>query len=284
MGGSGGAAAAAEDPPVLTGSEEITTAATQAVAAATRAGADEVTVVAVDDTGRPSIEPVPLADAVDVALATAESLDVVAVEAPSFAQALETPPPAEPSDPDVDQQWAMFAFPFSALWSCGKGAGITVAVVDSGVQANHPDLSGRVRPGAAIVNGVVQTGSGGTDVNGHGTHVAGIVGAGENGVGIVGIAPRATILPVRVLDEQGVGPNSDIGKGITWAVDHGAQVINVSIGSDTKAASVTTAVSYAVAHGVVVVAAAGNGGPSGNPRYPAALPGDHRRRGARPER
>ena len=75
-----------------------------------------------------------------------------------------------------------------------------------------------------------------------------------------------------MLDEHGVGPNSDIGKGITWAVDHGAQVINVSIGSDTKAASVTTAVSYAVAHGVVVVAAAGNGGPSGNPRYPAALP------------
>jgi subtilisin family serine protease len=263
----------AEEPPVLTGSEEITTAAIEAVEAATRAGADEVTVVALDDAGRPSIEPVPLADAVDVALATAESLDLVAVEAPSYAKALETPAPPEPSDPDVDKQWAMSSFPFSALWQCGKGAGITVAVVDSGVQANHPDLSGRVRPGAAIVNGVVQNGGGATDVNGHGTHVAGIVGAGENGVGVVGVAPQVTILPVRVLDAQGVGPNSDIGKGITWAVDHGAKVINVSIGSDTKAASVTTAVSYAVDHGVAVVAAAGNGGLSGNnPRYPAALP------------
>jgi subtilisin family serine protease len=262
----------AEEPPVLTGSEEITTAATEAVEAAARAGADEVTVVALDDVGRPSIEPVPLAAAVDVALATAESLDLVAVEPPSYAKALETPPPAEPSDPDFDKQWAMSAFPFIALWQCGKGAGITVAVVDSGVQANHPDLSGRVRPGAAIVNGAVQNGGGATDVNGHGTHVAGIVGAAENGVGVVGIAPQVTILPVRVLDAQGVGPNSDIGKGITWAVDHGAKVINVSIGSDTKAASVTTAVNYAVSHGVVVVAAAGNGGPSGSPRYPAALP------------
>jgi subtilisin family serine protease len=147
-----------------------------------------------------------------------------------------------------------------------------VAVVDSGVQANHPDMAGRVRPGAAIVNGDVQSGAGGTDVNGHGTHVAGIIAAGENGVGIIGIAPQVTILPVRVLDAQGVGPNSDIGEGITWAVDHGAKVVNVSIGSDTKAASVTAAVNYAVTHGVVVVAAAGNGGPGGNPRYPAALP------------
>ena len=271
-GGSGGAAAVAEDPPVLTGSEQITTAATEAVKAATRAGADEVTVVAIDDAGRPSIEPVPLADAVEVALATAETLDLVAVEAPSFAQALETTPLPAPSDPDVDKQWAMSAFPFSALWSCGRGAGITVAVVDSGVQANHPDMAGRVRPGAAIVNGDVQSGAGGTDVNGHGTHVAGIIAAGENGVGIVGIAPQVTILPVRVLDAQGVGPNSDIAEGITWAVDHGAKVVNVSIGSDTKAASVTAAVGYAVTHGVAVVAAAGNGGPGGNPRYPAALP------------
>jgi subtilisin family serine protease len=273
VGGSGGAAAVAEDPPVLTGSEEITTAATEAVAAAARAGADEVTVVAVDDAGRPSIEPVPLADAVDVALATAESLDVVAIEPPSYAKALETAPPPEPSDPDFDRQWAMFAFPFSALWQCGRGAGITVAVVDSGVQAEHPDLAGRVRPGAAIVNGAVQNGAGDNDVNGHGTHVAGIVGAGENGVGVVGVAPQVTILPVRVLDATGSGPNSDIGKGITWAVDHGAKVINVSIGSGTKSASVTTAVGYAVNHGVSVVAAAGNGGLMGNPpRYPAALP------------
>jgi subtilisin family serine protease len=266
----------AEEPPVLTGSEEITTAATEAIAAATRAGADEVTVVALDAAGRPSIEPVPLADAVDVALATAESLDVVAIEPPSYAKALEPPSYAKAletpaADPDMDKQWAMFAFPFSALWQCGRGAGITVAVVDSGVQANHPDLAGRVRPGAAVVNGAVQTGAGGTDVNGHGTHVAGIVGAGENGIGVVGVAPEVTILPVRVLDANGVGPNSDIGKGITWAVDHGAKVINVSIGSDTKSASVSTAVDYAVDHGVVVVAAAGNGGPTGNPRYPAAL-------------
>ena len=90
------------------------------------------------------------------------------------------------------------------------------------------------------MNGAVQMGGGGTDVNGHGTHVAGIVGAGENGIGVVGVAPEVTILPVRA-NANGVGPNSDIGKGITWAVDHGAKVINVSIGSDTKSQSVSTA-------------------------------------------
>ena len=92
--------------------------------------------------------------------------------------------------------------PVQRPWSCGKGAGLTVAVVDSGVQANHPDMAGRVRAGVAIVNGAVQTGAGGTDVNGHGTHVAGIIAAGENGVGTVGVAPQVTILPVRVLDAQ----------------------------------------------------------------------------------
>jgi serine protease len=275
----GASAAPAEAPPTLTGSAEITTAATEAVAQATKSGEDSVTVVAVDDRGRPSIIPAPLDQAVDVALSTAQRLDVVTVEAPSYGQALDaaetttttTPPPS--SDPDVDKQWALAAFPFSALWACSKGAGITVGIVDSGVQGDHPDLAGRVLPGVAI-QGVVQPGGGSPDVNGHGTHVAGIIGAGDNGVGIVGVAPEVSILPVRVLDSNGVGANSDIGAGITWAVDNGANVVNISIGSSTNSASVSSAVSYAVQHGVTVVAAAGNNhqaNPPDVPQYPAAL-------------
>jgi len=276
-------APAASEPslPALTGSAEITTAANDAVREATRAGEDSVTVVAVDDHGRPSNIDAPLDQAVDVALTTAKRLDVVGVEAPSYAEALNdaatttTTTIPLPSDPDVDKQWALASFPFSALWACSKGGGITVGVVDSGVQGDHPDLAGHILGGAAIQGGVVTPDGGSTDVNGHGTHVAGIIAAGENGVGIVGVAPEAAILPVRVLDSTGTGANSDIGQGITWAVDHGANVINISIGSSTNSVSVASAVDYAVQRGVTVVAAAGNNhqaNPGADaPQYPAAL-------------
>jgi subtilisin family serine protease len=272
---------AAPEPgaPALTGSAEITTAATDAVQEAARAGEDSVTVVAVDDHGRPSSIDAPLDRAVDVALATAQRLDVVAVEAPSYGEALDagattTTTAPLPADPDVDKQWALASFPFSALWACSKGALITVGIVDSGVQGDHPDLAGRVLGGASIQGGVVTPNGGTKDVNGHGTHVAGIIGAGVNGVGIVGVAPEVTILPVRVLDSNGVGANSDIGAGITWAADHGANVINISIGSNTNSVSVSSAVDYAVQRGVTVVAAAGNNhqqNPPDVPQYPAAL-------------
>ena len=240
-----------------------------------------MTVIAVDETGRPTMVPAPLGQAVDVALATAEDLDVVAVEAPSYATALEfedagAAAGASP-DPDVDRQWAHQALAFSDLWPTTRGAGITVAVVDTGVQANHPDLDARVLPGAAFVSGTLEPGGGATDVNGHGTHVAGIIGAGENGVGVVGVAPEVTILPVRVLNASGSGPNSGIAAGITWAVDNGAVVINVSIGSDTNSAAVAAAVNYATNHGIVVVAAAGNNHQL-QPPDDAALP----RRAGRP--
>jgi len=275
-------AAPESSAPALTGSAEITTAANDAVQQAAQAGEDSVTVVAVDDHGRPSSIDAPLDQAVHVALATAQRLDVVAVEAPSYGAALDAAAPTTtttttvplPTDPDVDKQWALSSFPFTALWACSKGAGITVGIVDSGVQGDHPDLAGRVLGGASIQGGVVTPGGGATDVNGHGTHVAGIIGAGVNGVGIVGVAPEVTILPVRVLDSNGVGANSDIGAGITWAVDHGANVINISIGSNTNSPSVSSAVDYAVQRGVTVVAAAGNNhqlSPPDVPQYPAAL-------------
>ena len=120
-----------------------------------------MTVVAVDDHGRPSSIDAPLDQAVDIALATAQRLDVVAVEAPSYGKALDaaatttTTTAPLPTDPDVDKQWALSSFPFTALWACSKGAGITVGIVDSGVQGDHPDLAGRVLGGSSIQGGVV---------------------------------------------------------------------------------------------------------------------------------
>jgi serine protease len=275
---SGAAAASvalpADDGPApITTTSGITRAAQAAATTAERTGADQVTVVAVDADGRPSLVPATPDDAVSVALATAEVLDVVAVEVPSIAHALVEADAAGSSDPLVPQEWAQQSFQFSALWPCGKGSGVTVAVIDTGVQANHPDLVGRVLPGAAFLNGGAgQVGAGGTDPNGHGTHVAGIIAAADNGVGVVGVAPEATILPIRALGADGSGFSSDIAHAITWAVDHGANVVNLSLGADVDSPSMDAAVSYATSHGVVVVAAAGNTGAGGTPEYPAALP------------
>jgi type VII secretion-associated serine protease mycosin len=235
-----------------------------AAQSAARQGASEVTVVTVDGRGRPTLLPAAPNDALSVASNVPAGLRVVAVEAPSVVHAL--------SDPLFPQEWAFQSFKFAALWPCGQGKGITVAVVDSGVQGDHPDLTGRVLPGVAFLNGPAQVGAGNTDTDGHGTHVAGIVGAGANGVGVVGVAPQATILPVKVLDSTGTGRTTDVAAGITWAVDNHAQVINLSLGSGVDSASIETAVAYAISHNVVVVAAAGNQGAGGPTEYPAAIP------------
>lgn len=152
------------------------------------------------------------------------------------------------------------------------GAGVTLAVLDTGVEGTHPDLSANLRQGAEFLRGTgVSSGNGWTDENGHGTHVAGIAAAGVNGFGVEGLAPDLAILPVRVLDQNGSGHNSDVAAGIVWATDHGADVINLSLGSPAQDANLQAAVDYARSRGVVVVAAAGDSWFQGNPTiYPAA--------------
>lgn len=176
----------------------------------------------------------------------------------------------------ADQLWGVSALGFPQLWEQGlTAARVTVAVVDTGVDAYHPDLCGNVRAGAAFVgNTPTPAGPGSSDGNGHGTHVAGIIAATkDNGIGIVGAAPSALILPVRVLDPTGTGYTSDLARGITWAVDNGADVVNLSLGGSTVSTAVQTAVDYAAGRGVFVVAAAGNKDGAGAPdlpQYPAA--------------
>jgi subtilisin family serine protease len=160
------------------------------------------------------------------------------------------------TDPGRVQQWGLDRIDASA--ARGRGAGIVVAVVDTGVDLTHIDLRGRLLPGTDIVG----HDSDPQDENGHGTHVAGIIAADAgNGQGVVGVAPDAMVLPVRVLDADGSGSIDDIVAGVHWAIDHGADVINLSIGESTQAVmgpSLSQAVRDAWAAGVVPVVAAGN--------------------------
>lgn len=162
-----------------------------------------------------------------------------------------------------DLQWALNQLGADDAWHSSTGEGVTVAVVDTGVDAGHPDLAGRVVPG---FDGFKKKTAGMIDPNGHGTHVAGtIVGHGL----VTGIAPGAKIMPIRAMDANGVGNTYKIVSGIMWAVNHGADIINMSIGSPEPDVSEKNAIRWARNQGVLVVAASGNDG-SARAMYPAA--------------
>lgn len=241
---------------------------------ATVSAAAPVTVVSttLDEDGRPVVTTRTATDR-----PSAERLIRDGQEAPgAVAVELDAPVRADAVPTGTDtyrgSQWDLTKIQTPTAWQASTGAGVTVAVIDSGVDAAHPDLAGQVLPGVDLVAGT--TGAG-TDPNGHGTHVAGTIAAATgNGVGIAGVAPDARILPVRVLGADGSGTMSAVANGITWAADHGAQVINMSLGSPSQVTAVTNAIAYARSKGVVVVASAGNSRSSGSPtNYPAADPG-----------
>jgi subtilisin family serine protease len=137
--------------------------------------------------------------------------------------------------------------------------GVVIAVVDTGVDATHPVFTGRVQPAIDLVGG------NGGDPNGHGTHVAGVAAGADNGCGSIGVAPDATILPVRVLDENGAGTIDAVAEGIRRATDRGATVINLSLGTDVvlrnlSGSGLQDAIRYAWGKGSIPVLAAGNDG------------------------
>lgn len=168
-------------------------------------------------------------------------------------------------------QWALEALNVEEAWADATGVGVKVAVLDTGVQANHPDLEGQVLDGYDFVDPESGT-NGGDDPNGHGTHVAGIVAALAGPLGTTGLAYDTKIIPMRVLNEDGNGYNSDVVNGIIKATDLGADVINMSLGGVSN--DFESAVNYARNLGVSVVASNGNAGEWGSPlSYPANTAG-----------
>ncbi|MFI9337587.1 type VII secretion-associated serine protease mycosin [Streptomyces althioticus] len=187
-----------------------------------------------------------------------------------------------------DRQWALDALHTDQVWPTTRGAGVTVAVLDTGVEADHPDLDGNVLQGKDLVGFGAREGD--EAWARHGTAMAGIIaGHGHgpgNGDGVLGVAPEAKILPVRVILEDKDPARAKarstrgnaLAEGIRWAADHGADVINLSLGDDSASAhpeeGEDEAIQYALRKGVVVVASAGNGGEKGDRiSYPVAYPG-----------
>ncbi|SCE79439.1 type VII secretion-associated serine protease mycosin [Micromonospora purpureochromogenes] len=173
-----------------------------------------------------------------------------------------------------DDQWQLQELRASTAWSASTGRGVTVAVIDSGVDASHPDLAGQVLPGIDLVS---PAGADEPDPVGHGTTVASLIaGRNDDRKGVAGLAPGARILPVRVLDDENRYDDAMIvAKGVRWAVDNGARVINLSLGGGGDSPALAAALDYAFARDVVVVACTGNLATSSSPKvwYPAREPG-----------
>jgi thermitase len=170
-----------------------------------------------------------------------------------------------PNDPGYSQQWAWNKIKAPQAWDVTQGSSSTViAIVDTGIQRNHPDLDAKIVAGYDFVD----NDSAPDDGHGHGTHVAGTAAAEtNNATGGAGLCPNCSLMPVRVLDNSGSGTLENVASGITWAADHGAKVINLSLGAPSGAATLQSAVDYAWGKGVFLACAAGNDSTSA-PDYP----------------
>ena len=180
--------------------------------------------------------------------------------------------PAFAADPLRDQQWGLEMIKAPGAWATSTGVGVEVAVIDTGVQRDHPDLAGRLLDGFDFVgdnpNSSGDEDNDPTDGHGHGTHVTGLVVANrDNDEGVTGVAPGAKVLPLRVLDDNGEGFTADTVKAVKRAVSAGVDVINLSLGGELPLQSMLLddpaykdALESAVAAGIVVVVAAGNNG------------------------
>jgi cell wall-associated protease len=210
--------------------------------------------------GRPLVRTTPVADRTDALAVVVRALADPDVDTVSMAQ----PVRAAASDDTLrPRQWALDTLRAETVWRRADGSATrttrraVVAVLDTGVDASHPDLRGSVLRGVDVLG----RGRATTDPNGHGTHVAGIVAAvAGNRRGVAGLAPRAAVLPVRVLDATGAGGSDDVARGVVAAADRRPHVINLSLSASGDDPALARAVAYAQRKGVLVVAAAGNEG------------------------
>ncbi|MDL4838895.1 S8 family serine peptidase [Aquibacillus rhizosphaerae] len=160
-----------------------------------------------------------------------------------------------PSDPHYNEQWYLNKIEMDKAWDINKGSSdVKIAILDTGVNANHPDLAGRVLPGYDFVNDDNDP----SDDNGHGTHIAGIIASNIDNIGIAGIDLNANILPVKVGRKDGAVSSLNAIEGIYYAIDNGADVINMSYGGYQYSEAINQAIQEAYSEGIVLVAAAGN--------------------------
>jgi serine protease len=178
-------------------------------------------------------------------------------------------PSGEPNDPCFRYQWHLRQLGLPDAWKLGTGKGVVVAVIDTGVTKVADLADTKFVPGFNFLSNNANA----ADDHGHGTHVAGTIAQSTNNkLGVAGVAPDVSIMPLKVLSAKGSGSVAGIAQAIRWAADHGANVINMSLGGPMPIGALASAVKYAHGKGVVVVAAAGNDG-RGRVGYPARYPG-----------
>jgi thermitase len=263
------ATSASADPPVVaTGQAGSTTQllvkfnehASAAASAAALKGADATEVGAIPAIGvRVVTVPSGRAAAALAGLQKASGVDFA--EPNAQAQAADVP-----NDPSVSLEWGLSKIRAPEAWSVShSNSSVIVAVLDTGVSLSHPDLASKIATSKNFSSSSTVD-----DVNGHGSHAAGIAAAAtNNGVGVAGLGYDARIENVKVLNDDGSGLYSAVAQGITWAADNGANVINMSLVGTSPSATLQSAIDYAWSKGVVVVAAAGNFANS-TPTYPAS--------------
>lgn len=165
--------------------------------------------------------------------------------------------------------WSLKLYGIQDRWKQSRGAGVRVAVLDTGYDDAHPDLQQAV----VAARDFTRSRYGVRDVNGHGTHCAGVIGARENGVGMIGIAPETELLIGKVLGDSGAGTGQAVAEGIRWGVQQGAQVISMSLGGPQPDELIGRAIEAAVSAGVFVLCAAGNTGRENDVNFPARWKG-----------
>jgi subtilisin len=159
---------------------------------------------------------------------------------------------------------------WNAKPASNAGSAVRVGVIDTGIDLTHPDLRGNIRGGVNLVKRGVSP----QDDNGHGTHVAGVIAAIDNRLGVVGVAPAARLYAIKVLNRRGVGTLTTLIKGIEWGIDNGMHILNISIGGGTSVpGNLAAAIQAAVKRGILVVAAAGNSGDADGKGNTVEVPG-----------
>lgn len=169
-----------------------------------------------------------------------------------------------PNTPAV-QGWEITKFDIPNYWKQSRGENIKIAVIDTGVDINHEDLKDSIIDGKNFI----ESGRDPIDIAGHGTHVASTIAARDNNYGIVGVANKAKIIPIKALDNNGNGSTSTIAQAVRWAADRGSDFITMSLGSPNSPAELKSAIDYANNKGCIIFCAAGNSGPGVDIMYPA---------------